>query len=113
MPEVPLIGQTPKTDETPAFIEAKTAFIIYIDKDGLVAVSTDLNAPIVIDAPPTPHELWSAVASVKKNIESMETAMQTAQITLGNIPSAMMAFQKQMMEIQQNQAIVGKLGAIK
>ena len=108
--EVPLLGQAPAGDKTPEFIEAKTAFLIYITEDGKVAVSTDLNAPIVTERAPTQNELWSAVATIKKDIETSEAAVAAAQLTVSNIPNALVQFNEFMRQQMQNQQLAGQLG---
>lgn len=109
---VQLIG-APKEEKAPEIIEAKIAFIIYTLVDGSVGISTNLDLPVVAEELPSQQDIWSTVATVKRNIEATEMAVQAAQITLSNLPASLMQFQKQLMEEQQNQALVGQLGSIR
>lgn len=113
MPEVPLLGQTqPNQEEAPpdqTFVEAKTAFLIYLLEDGSVVMNPDINIPIVIENPPTQKEVLDAVTSVKRDIEAAQLAIQTAQLTLNNLPMALMQFQAQMQQSLQNAQIAAAL----
>jgi len=108
MAEVPLIGAKREPEE-PVVIQAKTAFILYLLEDGSVGLSNDLDAPITVEGLPSQNDVWTAVSSVKRNIEATEIAAQAAQMTL----SAQMQLGQQIMMQQQNQGLVEQLGPLR
>jgi len=103
MAEVPLLtgkAAEPK-EEVAEFIDAKTAFMIYWTKEGEVMVSPDLNAPIVIERPPTATEVYSACAIVQKDVIAQQTSLGTVQ--------TQMQVGRQMAEAQANQQILQQM----
>jgi hypothetical protein len=114
MAEVPLLtgkpeAAKPEAPEVPEFIDATTAFLVYWTKEGEVMIAPDLNAPIVIDRPPTATEVWAACGTIQKDIAGQQTAFQAAQTTAQIMPQVMAQLGRQAMEAQQNQQIMSKI----
>lgn len=110
MPEVPLIGAPrEEKNDAPEFVEAKHAFILYVLEDGSVGLSTDLNLPVVTEGMPSQQDIWVAISTAKRNIEATEIAVQAAQLTI----NAQMQLGRQIMDQQQNAALMGQLGNIR
>lgn len=112
MPEVPLLGQSqPEVPPEQTFVEAKTAFLIYLLEDGSVAMNPDINIPIVVERAPTQREVLEAVSTVKREIEQTQQAVQVTQLVLSNLPMALVQFQQQMQQSLQNAQIAATLDA--
>lgn len=109
MAQVPLLGQNQQpqaqTENTPTFVEAKTAFIVYIKDDGSTGVSTDIDIPLVVERAPTINEIYSAVGIIQKDIQREEAVAQT--ITMLDMVG------RRAMEAQQNALLQQQLGKLK
>lgn len=102
------ISTEPGTAETqaeqPEFIEAKTAFIIFVQDDGTVVMTPDLSTTIVTERAPTINEIFSACGVVMKDIQNQETAALSAQFVM----NAQMQMAAKMRDAQLNaQAMQG------
>jgi hypothetical protein len=106
--EIPEIGINRVPEREPV-VEAKTAFILYIDNKGQTQITRDLNLPIIVDHSPDPSEIWRAVAEIKKSIEAEEIALLSAQLVIGNLQ--MMG--RQQFDAQQSAEIMSKLGNVR
>lgn len=108
MPTVPLLGQQPQQQtNTPSEkpIEYTTAFMVLVSKDGTYELETDINRVITTDRIPTSHEIKGSMSTILSDMESQESAMLAAQMTVGNL----MAQAQRMQEAQQNAQIMGKV----
>ena len=99
------LGTTdPQAEQAKDFIEAKTAFIIFVQDDGTVVMTPDLNTAIVTDRAPQINEIYSACSVVMKDIQNQETAALATQFVM----NAQMQMAAKMRDAQLNaQAMSG------
>lgn len=69
--------------ETPAVIEAVTAFIVYATPDGRYLPEYDLDAPLTVTRPPTRHEVIAGCEIVTADTRlQMQTEAVTANVLM-------------------------------
>jgi len=64
------------------YIEATTAFIIFIRDDGTVIMTPNLSTPIVSARQPSINEVYSSCGIVMKDIRNQESAAMAAQFVV-------------------------------
>jgi hypothetical protein len=79
MPEIPDLsklknGSTPPEPEAPQQQEVRTAFLVLVDANGNIQVSTDVGENIVPDHMASHDEIWSACQLIIKDIQIQQTA---------------------------------------
>jgi hypothetical protein len=83
MPEIPdlskLNGQQPPAPEEKAPVRVTTAFLVIVQEDGAVVVSTDLAQPMEQRRVVTPDDIYAAVSIIRKDIVVQQTAALTQQ----------------------------------
>jgi hypothetical protein len=109
MPEIPLLGQPKEEKPEPQIIDATTAYLVVINKDGTIFVSPDINIPITIDRPVTGDEIFGSSHVIIKDIQREETAMQAAQHTM----NAQMQLARQIQDAQANSQVMNRMGPLK
>ena len=106
MPEIPLLGM-PKPEEPvePQIIDAATAYLVIIKKDGSTFVSPDINIPLTIDRTVSSEEIYASSQVIVKDITVNETAMLAAQ----HVMNAQMQLARQIQDAQQNAAVMQQM----
>ena len=106
--EVPLLGQTtPAPEETKVLegVSATAAFLLYLDKDGNVVMSPDINIAITTERTPTIHEIKGALQTVLDDLRTQETAILAAQ----HVVNMQMQLGRAAQEARMNQQIMNQL----
>jgi hypothetical protein len=99
--EVPLLGQNQSNGHQSPAREARTAFLVYIQNDGQVMLTTDISTPLITERQPAPDEVLGALAAVNANLNAQQAAAHTM--------NAMQMVTNQMMQAKQAQDIASKL----
>lgn len=99
-----LLGQPrpPVPEKTEENLEYAAAFLILIGRDGTYEFEPDINRPITVDRQPTSSEVKGSMSAVLSDIHVQETALLTANTTVG----AQMQMAMQMRDAQVNQGIL-------
>ena len=93
-----------QADQAAEVVEAKTAFIVYIQEDGTTVMSPDITLNVVTDRAPMINEVYSACGVVMKDIQNQETAALATQFVM----NAQMQMAAKMRDAQLNaQAMSG------
>ena len=75
MPEIPLLGQGKKEEKkAPEIIEAKTAYLVYLPKDGPAVMTYDINTPLTIERQAQPPDVIGSMAEVTAFVQAQLTA---------------------------------------
>jgi hypothetical protein len=68
-----LNGSTPP-EPAPAPIPAKTAFLVVVDDQGNIQVSSDLGLDVTVERPCSTDDIYTACALIQMDIQSQRTA---------------------------------------
>lgn len=105
---VPLIGQD-KPEEEVKIIEAKTAFLVFLDENGAAKISLDINAPVTSKATATIPEVKRALSEILEEVSTQELAAKVA----NGIMQAQMQMAHQMQQQQEAQAALAQMGDLR
>lgn len=113
MPNVPDLSQLqngkPDQEAAPNGKDApypcRTAFIIFVQLDGTVQASPDLNSKFDPQMSPGADDVFGACAVLQKDMAAQQNAQE--------IVSAQMAMARQMKEIAENQQVAQNLGNLR
>ena len=98
MPEIPLIGQSKPQQKDPEIIEAKTAYLVYLPKDGPAVMTYDINTPLTIERQAQPPDVIGSMAEV--------TAFINAQLASTMVMASMSQLGQQAQAMQQMKSTV-------
>lgn len=84
------------------------AFMILVTKDGHFVFEPDINSAVIPERKPTPSEIKGALSAILMDIQSQETAIMSAQMTIGSMMQQAHAAQEQQRNAQMMQGL--KLG---
>lgn len=81
-------------------IDVRTAFLVFVDKDGQTIMTHDVNLPVRPEHTPTPDEVYAACSVVAKDITVQETTARTVQGMVQMAQMQMQAAQQAQMQQQ-------------
>jgi hypothetical protein len=93
--EIPLLGQGNAAERSnhnaPEPVRCRTAFLIFITEGGQVAMTPDINTPLVVERVPHADEALGAVAVVHTNLAAQQAGAITINGMVGMTQAAMNA----------------------
>lgn len=91
----------------PSGHQVRTAFIVYVEQDGNVQVTPDLDTPFIRQYTPGADDVYGALHAAAKTIAAEETAVATVQVTQQVAASMQQQMQNARIAQQVQQGLAG------